>query len=111
MASFQSGIEHPRGCGGDPPTPPHPCRATKNEAGSLTDVSNTAEKGQPEFWIVIQSIISWQSTVSSILKILRLPHCWHMVALDFPFQVKRLGVKHAQVSVKKTGQKVSNGKE
>lgn len=38
-----------------------------------------------------------------ILKRLMLPDLWHMVALDFPFQVKSLGVKHAGVGVKKMG--------
>lgn len=41
----------------------------------------------------------------SILNRFRCPHFWHTVALDFTFQVKRLGVKHAGGSVKKMGKK------
>ena len=73
-------------------------------------LSNTTEKGWPEF--LDNSVKCYLlARYSSILKRLSLPHFWHMVALDFLFQVKRLGVKHAGGSVKEMGKTVSNGKK
>lgn len=57
------------------------------KAGIQTDPSNTGEKGWPEF-LANSPQCYLLARYSGILKRLYLPHFWHMVALDFLFQVE-----------------------